>query len=216
MRISTFLLGACVFCSYAEDSHSQNARVSINKNNSQLEEILNEIESQTDYLFIYNNQVDVNRKVSVKAKTKPVSEVLDNLFKNAGIEYEMEGTHIILSSKSRDAIAAAQQQTHVLTGRIVDNNGEAIIGANVVVKGTTNCTVTDIDGNFSIEADPNSVLNISYIGYLSKEIVVGNQKTINVVLLEDTKTLDEVVVIGYGTQKKADLTGSEANVSTDD
>ena len=190
MRISTFLLGACVFCSYAEDSHSQNARVSINKNNSQLEEILNEIESQTDYLFIYNNQVDVNRKVSVKAKTKPVSEVSDNLFKNAGIEYEMEGTHIILSSKSRDAIAAAQQQTHVLTGRIVDNNGEAIIGANVVVKGTTNGTVTDIDGNFSIEADPNSVLNISYIGYLSKEIVVGNQKTINVVLLEDTKTLD--------------------------
>ena len=216
MRISTFLLGACVFCSYAEDSHSQNARVSINKNNSQLEEILNEIESQTDYLFIYNNQVDVNRKVSVKAKTKPVSEVLDNLFKNAGIEYEMEGTHIILSSKSRNAIAAAQQQTHVLTGRIVDNNGEAIIGANVVVKGTTNGTVTDIDGNFSIEADPNSVLNISYIGYLSKEIVVGNQKTINVVLLEDTKTLDEVVVIGYGTQKKADLTGSVANVSTDD
>lgn len=216
MRISTFLLGACVFCSYAEDSHSQNARVSINKNNSQLEEILNEIESQTDYLFIYNNQVDVNRKVSVKAKTKPVSEVLDNLFKNAGVEYEMEGTHIILSSKSRDAIAAAQLQTHVLTGRIVDNNGEAIIGANVVVKGTTNGTVTDIDGNFSIEADPNSVLNISYIGYLSKEIVVGNQKTINVVLLEDTKTLDEVVVIGYGTQKKADLTGSVANVSTDD
>ena len=86
----------------------------------------------------------------------------------------------------------------------------------MVVKGTTNGTVTDIDGNFSIEADPNSVLNISYIGYLSKEIVVGNQKTINVVLLEDTKTLDEVVVIGYGTQKKADLTGSVANVSTDD
>ena len=79
-----------------------------------------------------------------------------------------------------------------------------------------NGTVTDIDGNFSIEADPKSVLNISYIGYLSKEIVVGNQKTINVALLEDTKTLDEVVVIGYGTQKKADLTGSVANVSTDD
>ncbi len=216
MRISTFLLGACVFCSYAENSHSQNARVSINKNNTQLEEILNEIESQTDYLFIYNNQVDVNRKVSVRAKTEPVSKVLDNLFKNAGIEYEMEGTHIVLSAKDVDAAAAIKQQTQTVTGRIVDNNGEAIIGANVVVKGTTNGTVTDIDGNFSIEADPKSVLNISYIGYLSKEIVVGNQKTINVVLLEDTKTLDEVVVIGYGTQKKADLTGSVANVSTDD
>lgn len=215
MRISTFLLGACVFCSYAENSHSQNARVSINKSNTQLEKILDEIESQTDYLFIYNNQVDVNRKVSVKAKTKPVSEVLDNLFKNAGIEYEMEGTHIVLSAKDADAVAAVKQQTHTVTGRIVDNNGEAIIGANVVVKGTTNGTVTDIDGNFSIEADPKSVLNISYIGYLSKEIVVGSQKTINVVLLEDTKTLDEVVVIGYGTQKKADLTGSVANVSTE-
>ena len=87
MKISTFLLGACVFCSYAENSFSQNARVSINKNNAQLEEILREIENQTDYLFIYNNQVDVNRKYSVKAKTKPVSEVLNNLFKNAGIEY---------------------------------------------------------------------------------------------------------------------------------
>ena len=163
MRISTFLLGACVFCSYAENSHSQNARVSINKNNSQLEEILNEIESQTDYLFIYNNQVDVNRKVSVRAKTEPVSKVLDNLFKNAGIEYEMEGTHIVLSAKDVDAAAAIKQQTQTVTGRIVDNNGEAIIGANVVVKGTTNGTVTDIDGNFSIEADPNSVLNLSLI-----------------------------------------------------
>ena len=110
--------------------------------------------------------------------------------------------------------AFAQQIT--VKGIVKDTTGEPVIGANVVVKGTTNGTVTDIDGNFSIEADPKSVLNISYIGYLSKEIVVGNQKTINVVLLEDTKTLDEVVVIGYGTQKKADLTGSVANVSTDD
>ena len=109
MRISTFLLGACVFCSYAENSHSQNARVSINKSNTQLEKILDEIESQTDYLFIYNNQIDVNRKVSVKAKTKPVSVVLDNLFKNAGIEYEMEGTHIVLSAKEVNTVAAVER-----------------------------------------------------------------------------------------------------------
>lgn len=215
MRISTFLLGACVFCSYAENSYSQNARVSINKNNTQLEEVLNEIESQTDYLFIYNSQVNVNRKVSVKAKTKPVSEVLDNLLKNAGIEYEMEGTHIVLSSKNADTVAPVQQQAHTVTGLIVDKNGDPIIGANVLIKGTTNGTVTDIDGKFSIEAESNAVLDISYIGYLTKEITVGNQKVINVVLVEDTKTLDEVVVIGYGTQKKADLTGSVANITTD-
>ncbi len=218
MKISTFLLGACVFCSYAENSFSQNARVSINKNNAQLEEILREIESQTDYLFIYNNQVDVNRKYSVKAKTKPVSEVLNNLFKNAGIEYEMEGTHIVLSSKRKSAIAepAVTQQAKTITGQIVDATGEPVIGANVLVKGTTNGTVTDIDGKFSLNVDAGAVLEISYIGYLSQEIVVGNQAVINVTLREDTKALDEVVVIGYGTQKKADLTGSVANISTDD
>ena len=164
MRISTFLLGACVFCSYAENSHSQNARISLNKSNTQLEKILNEIESQTDYLFIYNNQVDVDRKVSVKAKTKPVSQVLDDLFKNAGIKYEMEGTHIVLSATDVNAVAAVKQQTRTVTGRIVDDMGEPIIGANVFVKGTTNGTVTDFDGNFSIEADSKSVLSISYIG----------------------------------------------------
>ena len=216
MRISTFLLGACVFCSYAENSYSQNARVSINKNNTHLEEVLNEIESQTDYLFIYNNQVNVNRKVAVKVKTKPVSEVLDNLFKDADIGYKMEGTHIVLSARNELPEASEQQQTRTITGRIVDSNGEAVIGANVIVKGTTNGTVTDIDGNFSIEVDSKSVLNVSYIGYLSKELVVGNQKILNIVLLEDTKTLDEVVVIGYGTQKKADLTGSVANINTED
>ena len=216
MRISTFLLGACVFCSYAENSHSQNARISLNKSNTQLEKILNEIESQTDYLFIYNNQVDVDTLVSVKAKTKPVSQVLDDLFKNAGIKYEMEGTHIVLSATDVNAVAAVKQQTRTVTGRIVDDMGEPIIGANVFVKGTTNGTVTDFDGNFSIEADSKSVLSISYIGYLTKEIVIGNLKVINITLLEDTKALDEVVVIGYGTQKKADLTGAVANVSADD
>lgn len=216
MRMSTFLLCACAFCSHAENSISQNARVSINKNNAQLDEILNAIESQTDYLFVYNNQVNVNRKVSVKAKTKPVSEVLDNLFKNTGVDYAMEGTHIVLTKKaSEHAEKTVQQQAKKITGAIVDSNGEPIIGANVVVKGTTNGTVTDIDGKFSIEVEAKTILNISYIGYLTKEIPVGNQNVIRVVLLEDTKALEEVVVIGYGTQKKADLTGSVANVSAE-
>lgn len=214
MRITTFLLLVCVFCSFAENTHSQNARVSITKSNAHLDDVLSEIESQTDYLFIYNNQVDVNRKVSVKVKSKPVSQVLDNLLKNTDITYTMEGTHIVLTKNAVNA-HPVQQQTKNVTGKVVDGNGEPVIGANVVVKGTTNGTITDLDGNFSVEADSKAVLNVSYIGYLSKEVVVGNQNVINIVLLEDTKTLDEVVVIGYGTQKKADLTGSVANVSTE-
>lgn len=214
MRITTFLLLVCVFCVFAENTHSQNARVSITKSNTHLENILSEIESQTDYLFIYNNQVDINKKLSIKVKNKPVSEVLDNLLKNMGVSYAMEGTHIILTKKAETALPA-QQQSKKITGTIVDINGEPIIGANILVKGTSNGTITDIDGQFSIEADSKSVLNISYIGYLTKEIVVGNQQTVRVILREDTKTLDEVVVIGYGTQKKADLTGSVANVSAE-
>lgn len=85
MRITTFLLLVCVFCSFAENTHSQNARVSISKRNAQLDEVLSEIENQTDYLFIYNNQVDVNRRVSVKAKNQPVSAVLSDILKNSGV-----------------------------------------------------------------------------------------------------------------------------------
>lgn len=214
MRITTFLLLVCVFCSYAANSNSQNARVSINKNNAQLDEVLNEIESQTDYLFVYNNQVNVNRKVSVRVKQKPVSKVLDDLFEDSGVQYAMEGSHIVLS-KQEAPVANATQQAKNIAGTVLDNNGEPIIGANVIVKGTTNGTITDMDGNFSIEADAKATLNISYIGYLPKEIVVGNEKSIRILLTEDTKTLDEVVVIGYGTQKKADLTGAVANVSTE-
>lgn len=214
MRITTFLLLVCVFCSFAKNTHSQNARVSINKKNATLDKVLNEIESQTDYLFIYNNQVNVNQKVSVKVKSKPVASVLDDLFKNIEIRYAMEGTHIVLT-KNADNMNAVQQQTKKITGTVVDVNGTPVIGANVLVKGTVNGTITDLDGHFTIDADTKSILNVSYIGYLTKEIAVGDLQSIRIILLEDTKTLDEVVVIGYGTQKKADLTGSVANISTD-
>lgn len=213
MRITTFLLLVCVFCSFAENTHSQNARVSISKHNAQLDEVLGAIESQTDYLFIYNNQVDVNCKVSVRVKNQPVFQVLDNLLKNMGITYVTEGTHIVLTKKTEN-ILPVQQQAKNITGTIVDVNGDPIIGANIVVKGTTNGTITDIDGHFTIEADSKSVLSISYIGYLTKDVVVGNLQNISVVLLEDTKTLEEVVVIGFGTQKKVNLTGSVSTVAS--
>ena len=115
-----------------------------------------------------------------------------------------------------DEVMAVQQGKKV-TGVVVDGTGEPVIGANVVVKGTTNGTITDFDGNYTIEGVPaDGVLVISYIGYLSQEIPVGNQSAINVTLKEDTQTLDEVVVVGYGTQQKKDITGSVAVVDTKD
>lgn len=214
MRISTFLLMVCVFCSYAGNAHSQNAKVSIRMNNVKLDKILNEIENQTDYLFIYNNQVDINKITSVKVKNEAVAQVLDRILSGTGINYELEGTHIILTTEAIKDLHA-QQQAKTVTGTVTDVNGEPIIGANIRIKGTTTGTITDIDGNFSIEAEPQSVIEVPYIGYLTQETVINNQKSIRFLLKEDTKTLDEVVVIGYGVQKKADLTGSVANINTE-
>lgn len=214
MRISTFLLMVCVFCSYAGNAHSQNAKVSIRMNNVKLDKILNEIENQTDYIFIYNNQVDINKITSVKVKNEAVAQVLDKILSGTGINYELEGTHIILTTEAIKDLHA-QQQAKTVTGTVTDVSGEPIIGANIRIKGTTTGTITDIDGNFSIEAEPQSVIEVSYIGYLTQETVINNQKSIRFLLKEDTKTLDEVVVIGYGVQKKADLTGSVANINTE-
>lgn len=205
MRITTFLLAVCVFCSYAGNTNSQNARVSLHMNQAQIDEVLNEIESQTDYLFIYNNRVNVNRKVSVKAESKPVYEVLDELFGDSDVSFAMEGTHIVLSKENEPTV---QQQSLTISGTVTDSNGDPVVGANVLEKGTSNGAITDLDGRFTLSVEPNAVLKISYIGYLSKEVPVNNQRILKIELIEDSQALDEVVVVGYGTVRKADLAGS--------
>ena len=212
MRITTFLLLVCVFCTVAENTHSQNARVSINKKNVQLETVLNEIEHQTDYLFIYNNQVNVNKKVSLKAKNQPVSKVLEELLADSGITYSVEGNHIVLGKQT---MAAAPQQSSTIRGKVIDTNGDPVIGANIVEKGTTNGTTTDVEGNFSINAKSGSTLVITFIGYVREEVKANAGRRMEIILQEDSETLEEVVVVGYGTMKKADLTGSVATVGSE-
>lgn len=201
MRITLFLLMTCVFSSYAKDSYSQDMKVSLDLKNVELNKVLDEIESQTDYLFIYNSQIDVNKPVTIKSDKQAVSKVLDRVLRNTGIGYKLEGSHIILEKKADETrnASAAQQQTKKITGTVVDKNGETIIGANIQIQGTSRGTITDIDGNFSLDAAPGEVLVISFIGYLDQRITVGSQNHVNVALAEDSKMLDEVVVIGYGT-----------------
>ena len=220
MRTTIFLLFTCVFCSMAELSYTQNARVTINKRNAPIKEILNEIEKQTDYLFIYNDEVNANEKVSVKAKQEAVSSVLNSMLKDKDMNYLMEGNHIILfvnakeGSANKDESFVAQQQKKTITGKVVDANGVPIIGANIVEVGTTNGAVTDIDGKFTIDVADNAAIRVSYIGYLEQEVSTAGKNTLNITLVEDTKTLEEVVVVGYGTQKKGALTGAVSAVSS--
>ena len=203
MRITLFLLMACVFSSYAGNTYSQNTKVSLDMDNVGLNKVLDEIESQTDYLFIYNSRINVNKLVTIKANKQAVSKVLDQILQNTGIAYKLEGSHIILERKAKEMrnapSAATQQQTKKITGTVVDKTGETVIGANVKIQGTDRGTITDIDGNFTLEVTPEDVLIISYIGYLDAKVTVAGQNHIHAVLTEDNKMLDEIVVIGYGT-----------------
>lgn len=207
MRISAFLLFLCVFSSFAAKTSSQNAKVNINGNNLTIGQFIDQVEKQTDYLFVYSkSEVNTNESVTIKNGNKSVAQYLNDAFNGSDIKYAFENDYIVLTKNASPKIA---QQGKKITGVIVDANGEAVIGANVVVKGTTNGTITDFDGNFSIENIPsNAILQVSYIGYLTKEMPVGNQSSVKVTLTEDSQALDEVVVVGYGTMRKSDVTGS--------
>lgn len=216
MRVTTFLLFFCVFGAMAGTVNSQNARVSIKKTNVPLEEILNEIERQTDYLFMYSNAVDVKRHTSIHVSEKPVSEVLNQLLGNQ-VLYEMEGTHIILSDKHspRNTIIVQQEDKIPVKGKITDMADEPIIGASILEKGTTNGIITDLNGGFSLDVSPGAILVISYIGYAKQEVKVIPGKTLKIKMKEDAELLDEVVVVGYGTQKKVNLTGAVETIESD-
>ena len=213
MKLTASFLLLCSCFAFAGHANSQNAKVSLNKTKVQLQEILNEIEERTDYLFISNRDVNLKQKVSVSAKDESVQEVLSEVLKNTGLTFKVEGVNIILSSSTGFNII--QQDKKTISGRVVDRNGEPVIGVNVVEKGTTNGTITGMDGKFTLNVSPNATLMLSYIGYKAQEIAVNNRTQYNVVLDEDTEALDEVVVVGYGTMKKSSLTGSVTKVETE-
>ena len=198
---------------YAGSAFAQNEKVSLNRQHAKTIQVLNDIEKQTNYLFVYDKKnVDTNRAISINASNQTVAAVLQQLFAGTGVTYQMEGKNIVLTRQT--ATNASTQQSKRVKGTVVDKNGEPIIGANVVVKGTTNGTITDIVGNFSLEVADGALLEVSYIGYLNQEIKVGNQKQLAISLSEDTQNLDEVVVVGYGTQKKANLSGAVETVTS--
>ena len=218
MRITSVLLAGFLFQANAETSYSQSARISIEMNNATVEEVLNEIEAKSEFYFLYNNKlINVDRLVSVDADAENIESVLQNLFKGTDVVYRIADKQIVLSRKdlAQNTAIDGVQQSKVITGTVVDQNGMPIIGANIVVKGTTNGTITDMDGNFSLEAEKGSVLQVSYIGFTDQEIKVGEKNSLSITLKEDSKALDEVVVVGYGTQKKVNLTGAITSVKAE-
>ncbi|MDR1356082.1 MAG: TonB-dependent receptor [Tannerellaceae bacterium] len=189
--------------------------LTIDMRNVSIEEVLNEIESQSEYRFLYNKQlVNLNRRVDISVKSDRITDVLNSLFDANDIKYVISDRQIVLSRSER--AVALQQQVRTVSGTVTDESGEPVIGANVVQKGTTNGIITDLDGRFSLSIPGSAVLVISYVGYLTQEIQTSGKTSFDIRLVEDSRSLDEVVVVGYGTVRKSDLTGAVAKVSTED
>lgn len=219
MKTITLLLFLFAFCMSAENLHSQNAKINVSKKSMQLEQIIEEIEAQSNYLFVYSKDVDIKQVYDINVQQSTIKETLSNIFLGTHIKYDIEGNYIVLSVRKPGIPATgqySQQQGKKITGVVTDENGEPIIGANVVEKGTTNGVISDIDGNFTLLVSDNAVLQISYIGYINQEIKVGAQNVLKISLLEDNQTLNEVVVVGYGTTTKKNLTTAISKVKTDE
>ena len=201
MKLFFIFMISSISLLHASGSYAQTARISLDTKNQTVQNVLEQIESKSNFSFFYNNRhVDLNRKVSVSVDDVDIFKVLDVIFSGTNVGYSVVENRIVLSVKSSNPVKS--QNGKKITGTVVDATGIPIIGANVMVKGTTNGTVTDMDGRFLLETSDDAILEVSYIGYTSYEAPVGNRTSFNVVLKEDLKTLDEVVVVAYGTQNK--------------
>lgn len=187
--------------------------ITIHQTDKSVREILRVIEKTSDMVFFYNNSdIDLNRKVTLQVSDESIEKILDLLFADTQTTYKIDGRQVYIMKKSAQETMNVRQQKKIITGTITDKNGESIIGANIVEKGTTNGTVTDVDGNFSLSVDENSILSISYIGYVAHDISTAGKTHFAIVLHEDTQALEELIIIGYGRQSKRFVTGAIANV----
>lgn len=210
-KINWKLLPVLVAFGAVNSVYAQAEKLDLSVTNKSLKQFITQVEKETDYTFMLDQTVDQNQKITVKGQQESLETILTKAFAGKPVTFEIVGKQIILKLPR----TTQSGQTKKITGTIKDENGEAVIGANVSVKGTTTGTITDIDGNFSLEAQQGATLLISYIGYETQEITVGSQSVYSIRLSEDSQALDEVVVIGYGTQNRQAITGSITKADID-
>lgn len=223
MKFSVFILILSLFQLQANNSFSQKNEISLEFKNVNLEKVLNKIENLTEYRFIYKNkEINYNKNVSITAKKGKLSNVLMRLFSKSDITYEIVGKQVILRIRNNKVPKIIQQtnttkknQEITISGVVKDLNGITLPGASIFVKGTNKGTQTDFEGRFSLKViDLNATLIISYLGYLTQEVQIKGKNNIDVVLIEDATNLEEIVVVGYGTQKKVTVTGAVSDIKT--
>lgn len=214
MRISLFLILFSALQVWAGLSYSQSTRLSLNMKNSTVKDVLNQIEEQSEFYFLYNNQlINVDRKVNLQVQNEKIEGILSKLFDESNVNVLIRDRHIILTPSTTEA---TQQQQKSLTGKVTDSRGGGLPGVSIVIKGTNVGTISDIDGNYKLtNLTPETVLSFSFIGMKTQDIKVGSNSKINVVLEDETIGIEEVVAIGYGTQKKGEVTSAVASVKSE-
>lgn len=206
MRNAVLILLISAFQVFATGSYSQTAQLSLKMKDVTIKEVLTEIENQSEFYFLYNSElIDVTRKVDISVKNEKVNDILSRLFSDNEVNVSISDRHIVLTPVTEMSV---QQQSSV-SGKVIDSNNQPLPGVTVVVKGTTQGTVTNADGNYSFSgiAD-NTILQFSFVGMITQEITVGGKTMLNVTLEEETIGIDDVVVIGYGTQKITKVSGA--------
>ncbi|HRX11470.1 MAG TPA: SusC/RagA family TonB-linked outer membrane protein, partial [Draconibacterium sp.] len=216
----TMLLFFAGFMQVSATVYSQATKFNFIAENKQVVDVLKEIEESSNFRFFYiREQVGVERQVTVKANGATVEQILDKLFDDQGISYKVMDDNLVLLSpdKSITTIEKLSSQQKSVSGKVTDESGQPLPGVTVLIKGTTNGSVTNIDGVFTISNIPeNATLVFSFIGMRTQEVTVAGQTTINITMGVDAIGIEEVVAIGYGSQKKSDLTGAVVSVSNED
>jgi TonB-linked SusC/RagA family outer membrane protein len=207
MRITLSLMILSIFSAYSA-TYAQKTKLNLRLQNASIKEILQEIESQSEFSFMYDNkQVDVERSVNIEVKEQTIDLVLEKLFKETNTNFKVVNRQILLFSD--DTNNGVLQQSKTVSGKITDSSGASLPGVSIVVKGTTNGTITDGNGMYTIANIPeNAILQFSFVGMKAQEVSVSGKSTINLVLEDETIGIEEVVAVGYGTQKKVNMTGA--------
>ena len=213
MKLTLFILLVCIM-QVSASVYSQTTKLTLDFQGEKISEVLMEIEETTDFRFFYQReQVNVDRKVNLQVTNKSVDEILNTLFADQGITFRIMDDNLILLTSEK----ISSQQQHTVKGQVVDDGNQPLPGVSIIVKGTSSGTITDVNGYYSLPNAPkDGILIFSFIGMKTQEQLVSDRYTIDVVLEEETIGIDEVVAIGYGTQKKVDATGSIAVATADD
>ena len=215
MRLIIFIIALTSLQAIAIDNFAQSQKLELKVENATIAEVLSQIEDESDYFFFYNNKsVSLDKVVSLDLKDKTINQVLDILFRDTNVDYTINNRQIILSGKT--PVVTGIHQNKTVSGKVTDPSGSPLPGVSVVIKGSTTGTVTDIDGNFNLNNVPaDATLFFSFVGMRSQEVAISGRTQMNVTLEEETIGIEEVVAVGYGTQKKVNLTGAVEQVTSE-